>query len=76
MRANTWRSSDPAPEYPERLWNHGVREAGVTFGGRPWMEHGRRIYAYDPVSRKMIVVRRLRLTTGYEPPAIRRALQQ
>ena len=39
---NTWRSSDEAPEYPERLWNHGVREAGVTFGGRPWMEHGRR----------------------------------
>ena len=64
---HTWRSSDAAPEFPERLWNHGVREAGVTFGGRPWMEHGRRIYAYDPVSRKMIVVRRLRLTTGYEP---------
>ncbi|HKW97612.1 MAG TPA: kelch repeat-containing protein [Bryobacteraceae bacterium] len=64
---HTWRSSDPAPEYPERLWNHGVREAGVTFGGRPWMEHGRRIYAYDPVSHKMIVTRRLRLTTGYEP---------
>ena len=67
LAAHTWRSSDTAPEYPERLWNHGVREAGVTFGGRPWMEHGRRIYAYDPVSHKMIVVRRLRLTTGYEP---------
>src|SRR5260370_6730035 len=67
VAAHTWRSSDAAPEYPERLWNHGVREAGVTFGGRPWMEHGRRIYAYDPVSRQMIVVRRLRLTTGYEP---------
>ena len=67
VAAHTWRSSDAAPEYPERLWNHGVREAGVTFGGRPWMEHGRRIYAYDPVSHKMIVVRRLRLTTGYEP---------
>ena len=64
---HTWRSSDFAPEYPERLWNHGVREAGVTFGGRPWMEHGRRIYAYDPVSHKMVVVRRLRLTTDYEP---------
>jgi hypothetical protein len=64
---NTWRSSDPAPEYPERLWNHGVREAGVTFSGKPWMEHGRRTYAYDPASRKMILVRRLRLTTDYEP---------
>src|SRR5437016_14083544 len=31
------------------------------------MEHGRRIYAYDPASHQMIVVRRLRLTTGYEP---------
>jgi hypothetical protein len=68
VAAHTWRSSDQAPEYPERLWNHGVREAGVTFSGRPWMEHGRRIYAYDPVSHKMIIVRRLRLTTGYEPP--------
>jgi hypothetical protein len=67
VAGHTWRSSDVAPEYPERLWNHGVREAGVTFGGRPWMEHGRRIYAYDPVSRRMIVVRRLRLTAGYEP---------
>lgn len=64
---HTWRSSDAAPEYPERLWNHGVREAGVTFSGKPWMEHGRRTYAYDPVSHKMILVRRLRLTTGYEP---------
>jgi hypothetical protein len=68
MEVNTWRSSDAAPEYPERLWNHGVREAGVTFGGRPWMEHGRRMYSYDPVSRKMIVVRHMRLTTGYDPP--------
>ena len=70
---NTWRSSDESPEYPERLWNHGVREAGITFGGRPWMEHGRRIYAYDPVSRRMIVVRRLRLTAGYDPPLVRDA---
>jgi hypothetical protein len=73
VAGNTWRSSDAAPEYPERLWNHGVREAGVTFGGRPWMEHGRRIYAYDPVSRRMIVVRRLRLTTGYDPPLVKEA---
>jgi hypothetical protein len=71
MDANTWRSSDAAPEYPERLWNHGVREGGVTFGGRPWMEHGRRIYSYDPVSRKMVVVRHIRLTTGYDSPATR-----
>jgi hypothetical protein len=68
---HTWRPGDTAPEYPERLWNNGVREAGVTFGGRPWMEHGRRTYAYDPVSHKMILMRRVRLTTGYEPPLLR-----
>ena len=55
------------PEYPERLWNHGVRLAGVTFQGGPWTEHGRRTYAYDPVQRKMIMVHQIRLTTGYEP---------
>jgi hypothetical protein len=55
------------PEYPERLWNHGVRLAGVTFQGGPWTDHGRRIYAYDPVQRKMIMARPIRLTTGYEP---------
>jgi len=68
---HTWRPGETAPEYPERLWNNGVREAGVTFGGRPWMEHGRRTYAYDPVSHKMILMRRVRLTTGYEPPLLR-----
>jgi hypothetical protein len=73
LAGNTWRSSDEAPEYPERLWNHGVREAGVTFGGRPWMEHGRRIYAYDPVSHRMVIVRRLRLTGGYDAPLARDA---
>ncbi len=55
------------PEFPERLWNHGVRLAGVTFRGGPWTEHGRRIYAYDPLKQKMIMVHPIRLTTGYEP---------
>ena len=73
VSGNTWRSSEESPEYPERLWNHGVREAGITFGGRPWMEHGRRIYAYDPVSHRMIVVRRLRLTSGYDAVVARNA---
>ena len=56
---------------PERLWDHGVRLAGVTFQGLPWTEHGRRIYAYDPVSRKMIMAHPIRLTTGYEPEGLR-----
>jgi Galactose oxidase, central domain len=65
--SNSWRRISRFAEYPERLWNHGVRLAGVTFSGGPWTEHGRRIYAYDPVSRKLILVRTIRLTTGYEP---------
>ena len=60
-----------SPEYPDRLWNHGVRLAGVTFQGGPWTEHGRRIYAYDSVQQKMIMVRPVRLTTGYEPEWIK-----
>jgi hypothetical protein len=44
-----------------------VRLAGVTFQGGSWTDHGRRIYAYDPVQQKTIMVRPIRLTTGYEP---------
>lgn len=65
--AHTWRRLNPAAEYPERLWNRGVRLAGVTFSGGPWTEHGRSIYAYDPVSRKLVLARTIRLTTGYDP---------
>ena len=69
--SHTWRSLDAAAEYPGRTWDKGVRLAGVTFQGGPWTDHGRRIYAYDPVSRKMIMARPIRLTTGYEPEALR-----
>ena len=62
-----WRAADPAPEFPERTWNKGVRLAGVTFQGAPWTDHGRRIYAFDPISRRMIMARAIRLTTGYDP---------
>lgn len=71
VEAHTWRAVDPAPEFPQRAWDKGVRLAGVTFQGRPWTDHGRRIYAYDPISRKMIMVRAIRLTAGYEPEALR-----
>ena len=71
VAAHTWRSGDSAPEFPERLWNHGVRLAGVTFQGRPWTVHGRKMYAYDPVSRKMIMTRPIQLTTGYDPSPLR-----
>jgi hypothetical protein len=66
----TW-SNPGAGMYPERLWNHGVRPAGVSFDGGPWTDHGRRIYAYDPPSRKMIMVRPIRLTSGYAPEWLR-----
>jgi hypothetical protein len=69
--AGRWRSAGPAPEFPERLWDKGVRLAGVTFRGAPWTDHGRRIYAHDPVSGKMIMVRGIRLTAGYDPEALR-----
>jgi hypothetical protein len=70
VAAHTWLG-EAAPEYPERLWNKGVRMAGLTFGGNPWSEHGRRIYAYDPVIGRMVMVRGIRLTTGYEPEWLR-----
>ena len=51
---HTWRG-EPEPEHPGRSWDKGVSLAGVTFDGNPWNEHGRKIYAYDPVSGKMIM---------------------
>jgi len=69
---HTWRRLSQVAEYPERLSNHGVRLAGVTFVGGPWTEHGRSIYASDPVSHKLIMVRTIRLTTGYDPEALSR----
>jgi len=64
---NTWRSSDPEPEFPGKLWDRGANPAGITFQGRPWMTHGRRSYATDPVSGRLVMVRLVRLTTGYDP---------
>ncbi len=70
VEQQAWRNLGLA-EYPERLWNHGVRLAGVTFRGAPWTEHGRRIYTYDPVCRKLIMTRTIRLTSGYDPELLR-----
>jgi hypothetical protein len=67
---HTWHGN-PSPDYPGRAWNHGVRLAGVTFEGRPWTDHGRKTFAYDPVGKRMIMVPRFRLTTGYEPAWLR-----
>jgi hypothetical protein len=70
VAAQAWRPPTSA-ESPERLWNHAVRLAGVTFNGRPWTVHGRKMYAYDQVSRKLILIRPIRLTTGYEPQQLK-----
>jgi hypothetical protein len=67
VASHTWIGSEESPEYPHRLWARGVRSTGVTFGGNPWCEHGRRVYAYDSTCRKMIAVRPILLTTGYVP---------
>lgn len=71
VATHTWIPDPAPPSYPERLWNHGVRLAGVTFNGEPWTDHGRRIYAYDPAADRMIMARPIRLTAGYEPPWLR-----
>jgi hypothetical protein len=71
VHSHTWIGKEPVPESPERNWNHGVRLAGVTFQGKPWTVHGRRIYAYDPVSHKMIMTRPIRSSTGYDPEMLR-----
>jgi Galactose oxidase, central domain len=71
VEANTWRAAEGAPEFPHRAWDHGVRLAGITFEGKPWTDHGRRIYAYDPVSRRMVMARTIRLAAGYDPELLR-----
>jgi len=71
VEENTWISSPLIPEYPERAWNRGINPAGVTFSGAPWIRHGRKIYAYDPVSKKIINMKTIYLTAGYEPEPLR-----
>jgi len=67
VEENTWISSPIVAEYPERAWDLGVNAAGVTFSGAPFIRHGRKIYAYDPVSKLIINMKTILLTAGYEP---------
>jgi hypothetical protein len=66
VAGHTWLG-ELEPEHPGRSWDKGVSLSGVTFGGSPWNEHGRKIYAYDPVAKKMIMARPIGLTEGYQP---------
>jgi hypothetical protein len=70
VEENTWISRPVTPEYPERAWDKGINPAGVTFAGGPWMRHGRKVYAYDPVSDKVVNMKRVSLTAGYEPEVL------
>jgi hypothetical protein len=67
----TWSPESTPPSSTERLWNHGVRPGGITFRGEPWMDHGRRVYAYDPVADRLVMVRPILLTAGYQPDWLR-----
>jgi hypothetical protein len=71
VEENTWISSPTVTEYSERAWDLGVNPAGVTFSGAPFIRHGRKVYAYDPVSKLIINTKRILLTGGYEPVGLK-----
>jgi hypothetical protein len=71
VEQNTWIASPKVAEYPERAWDRGVNAAGVTFRGVPFVRHGRKVYAYDPVSKFIINTKTILLTAGYEPELLR-----
>lgn len=68
---NTWIASPVIGEYPERAWDMGINAAGVTYGGAPFVRHGRKVYAYDPVSKLIINTKTILLTAGYEPELLK-----
>jgi hypothetical protein len=68
---HTWISSPLGPEYAERAWNRGVNHMGVTFNGAPWTRHGRKVYAYDPVSALIVNLKTVVLTASYQPKTLR-----
>ncbi len=72
VEQNTWESSPIIAEYPERAWDKGINPGGVTFSGSPWIRHGRKIYAYDPVSKKIINTRTIYLTGDYDPEPLKK----
>lgn len=72
VEENTWFSRPRVAEYPERAWDKGINPAGVTFSGAPFVRHGRKIYAYEPPSGKIINLKTILLTAGYEPAILDR----
>ncbi len=68
---NTWIPSPVVAEYPERAWDLGINAAGVTFSGAPFIRHGRKVYAWDPVSKLIVNTKTILLTAGYEPELLK-----
>ena len=71
VEEHTWTTGNPTPEYPHRHWDQGGWISGLTFSGEPWTMHGRKSYAFDPVSRKMILVHMIKLAAGYNPEVLK-----
>ena len=69
VEQHTWTSSPLVTPYPERNWDKsgGVYPAGLMFDGTPFMRHGRKAYAWDPVSNLIINMKYIYLTADYEP---------
>ena len=71
VEQHTWIASPVVAEYPERAWDLGIAAAGVTFSGVPFVRHGRKVYAYDPVSKRVVNTKYIGLTAGYEPAPLK-----
>ena len=71
LARNTWIPSPVTAEYPERAWDRGINPAGVTFSGVPFVRHGRKVYAWDPVSKLIVNTKTILLTSGYAPELLR-----
>jgi hypothetical protein len=73
VEENTWIPSPLAGGYPERNWDKsgGVYPGGLMISGAPFMRHGRKCYAYDPVSRSIVNMKYIFLTAGYEPDILK-----
>ncbi len=69
VEQNTWTPSPVVAPYPERNWDKsgGVYPAGLMLDGTPFMRHGRKAYAWDPLSNLAINMKYVYLTAGYEP---------
>ena len=54
-----WSSTHgPVSRIPSTPSVSGIRACGwrgMTFDGGPWTDHGRKVFAYDPVGKRMIL---------------------